>query len=505
MFQYLLGTVISPWTLAGGVVALLVYYAWTKTRLKHEGHNIPPFPAPAKPFLGHTLLMKGKILDNLQCMREKAGDIYSLNLAGNHMIVVYGFENIREILVKYAAQTQDRPLDLGSKILGEENHGLFGSSGANWKEQRAVTNTILREFGMGKNLMAEKVATEVQMFINKLASLEGQSVHLPSIARGAVCNIVCSVAFGHRFDYDDENYLRLMENAYAYLAKGPPIWVFSAATFLQKIPGDLFGIKEWEACIRDLNRSCKIEINKIKQNLSQDDEPKSFIAAYLQEMDRRKESATPTYLNEPNLVTIIKSLLIGGTDTTSTTIDWCVLFCLHHPEVQEKVFEEIKTHVGTSRAPDVSDIPNLCYLTAVIRETQRLAGIAAFFSREVNESFKLHGYLIPKDSQLLILFNSVLHDENVWENPQKFYPERFLDASGHLLKPKEFVPFGIGRRICIGAAMAKTELDLFLAAMFQRFRFEPEDPTAELPSLEKVVALTVDPKPYKVRFTNRDL
>ncbi|KAK3736441.1 hypothetical protein RRG08_030495 [Elysia crispata] len=102
----MLDFLISPWTLAGGAVALLVYYAWTKTRLKHEGYNIPPFPAPATPFLGHALLLKGNILDTFSWMRENAGDIFSLNLLGRHWVVVNGYENMREVLIKHADKMQ---------------------------------------------------------------------------------------------------------------------------------------------------------------------------------------------------------------------------------------------------------------------------------------------------------------------------------------------------------------------------------------------------------------
>ncbi|KAK3800248.1 hypothetical protein RRG08_018858 [Elysia crispata] len=493
-------TTVTSWTLATGVLVLLVVYAWSKTRLKCEGSNIPPFPAPAKPLLGHTLLMKGNILDNFSWMRKKAGDLFSLNLLGQHWVVVNGYGNLREVLVKHADKTQDRPPDLSSKILGEDNHGLMSSHGRNWKEQRSITNSILREFGMGKQIMAEKVLFEVRFFMEKLASFKGQAIELPHIMSAAVCNVVCSITVGHRFDYDDEYYKRMMDNANAFLVKSPSLYVFYAGTILKRLPGDWFGIKQWENCLSDLNENfCKFQINKVKQDFSSDNVPESFIAAYLQQMRKKKESEKESYLDEPNLISLIKSLILAGTETSSTTINWCVLLCLHHPEIQEKVFDEIKTHVGTTRPPCLSDMPNLPYLSAVIRETQRFAGIAPVLSRQVTDTFEVQGYLIPKGSRLFLDINSALHDETTWENPHQFHPERFLDASGNLLKPAEFIPFGLGRRVCVGEALARTELDLFLATMFQRFQFEPENPT-ELPTLDAVLTLGRSPKPYKAKI-----
>ncbi|RUS91410.1 hypothetical protein EGW08_000840 [Elysia chlorotica] len=504
MSYAVLSAMFTPWALAGSVLVLLVYYAWTKTRLENEGSNIPPFPAPAKPFLGHTLLMKGDIFENFVWMRQKAGDIFSLNLLGQHWIVVSGYENLREVLVRHGNKAQDRPLDLSSKVLGEDNHGLLSSHGQNWKEQRAVTNSILRAFGMGKNMMAEKVASEVQIFIEKLESHAEKPTDVHHIVSAAVCNIICSILVGHRFEYDDAYYKQMIENSNAFVVKAPSLLVFFGGPLLKLLPGDWFGIKYWEHCLHDLNENfCKFQINKVKQIYNPENEPENFIAAYLQEMHKKQESSEPTHFDEPNLISLVKSMIIAGTETTSNTINWCVLYCLHHPQVQEKVFEEIQTHVGTSRAPSISDMSKLRYLTAVIRETQRLAGIAPLLSRVVSESFEVQGYLIPKGSQLFINLNSTLHDESKWENPLQFRPERFLDANGDVFKPNEFLPFGLGRRICVGEALARTELDLFLASMFQRFRFEPEDP-AQLPSLKAVLVLGFSPQPYKVKFVGRN-
>ncbi|GFR67080.1 cytochrome P450 2D10 [Elysia marginata] len=505
MLSYLLSALTSSWSLIGSFLALLVFWAWSKTKLKYEGSNIPPFPAPAKPFLGHLLLMKGDIMENISWMRKKAGDIFSLNLAGQHLIVVHGIENMRQILVKHAEFASDRPVDMSSQVVGEENHGMLTSRGPNWKEQRSTSVNILRDFGMGKDMMAKKTESEVQIYIEKLASFQGQAIDLPLLTNAAVCNVVCSIIVGDRFDYDDKYFRRMMDNLNGFILKAPSPVVFYAATILKKLPGDLFSIKEWEASVNDLNENfCKYQINRNKKDLNLDNEPENFIIAYLQEMQKKKESNVPTHLDEPNLVSNIKSLFLAGTETTSTTINWCVLFCLHHPEVQEKVFNEINTHVGTARALNKSDIPNLHYLSAVIRETQRLSGVAPLLPRLVTENFEVQGYLIPKDSQLMLNLNSALQDEETWKDADKFYPERFLDENGHIIKRNEFIPFGLGRRICPGEALARVELALFLASMFQRFRFEPEDPS-ELPTLKGVIALTLTPKPYKVRFLERSI
>ncbi|GFS13822.1 cytochrome P450 2D15 [Elysia marginata] len=106
--------------------------------------------------------------------------------------------------------------------------------------------------------------------------------------------------------------------------------------------------------------------------------------------------------------------------------------------------------MGTAHAPNKSDISNIHYLSAVIRETQRLSGVAPFLSRLATDNFEVQGYLLPKDSQMMLNFNSALQDEETWKDADKFYPERFLDENGHFIKRNEHIPFGLGRRICPG-------------------------------------------------------
>lgn len=504
MLAYLLS---STWVLVVSVFALLIYWAWSKTKLKHEGLNIPPFPAPPKPFIGHMqMLMKGNIVENVARMRKQAGDIFSLNIAGVHLVVINGIDNLRNVMIKHADLSSDRPVDLASKFLKEENHGLVTSRGPNHKEQRTIALTILREFGMGKDIMARKTEMESRIFMDELASFKGQPINnLLTLANAAMSNLVCSILIGHRFEYEDEYFKEVIKNLNKFVTQMPSIWIMYVAHFFKWLPGDMFGIKEWEKSVNDMTEKfSKYQINKIKKEYNPEDEPTNFVGAYLREMDRKKASGTPTYLDEPNLISMIKSLFLAGSESASATITWCVVFCLHHPEVQEKVFQEIQTHVGTSRTPTKSDMPKLCYLTAVIRETQRLGGVSYMLSRKANDNFEINGFLIPKDSHLLLNLNSTLWDEDVWENPQQFRPERFLDASGQPIKPSEFLPFGLGRRYCPGEALARVALDLFLSSMFQRFRFELEDPAAELPSLKGIPQLAYSPRPYKVRFVERN-
>ena len=500
------GALGVTWVLLAVLIGSLVYWAWPLIRPRFLSLNIPPFPAPRRFVLGHILLWSrsGKNeVENVQDFREKAGDLFSLDLAGNLMIVVSGYEKIKQVLVKSYNEAPDRPKPSMFRLLNEDNHGLIASGIKVWKEQRTTSLMILRALGMGKNSIGESIQEEVSIYTDKLAALKGEPSDIHILTKTSVSNIICSILVGKRFDHDDPDFITLIDNMDYLFTKAPPMGVIEFLPFLFWVPVDPYGAKRWFQKLININEKfSKAHISKARRS-SIGGQTESYITAYLRKIRQENAKGASHELDDTNLVSNIRSLFIAGTETTSTTIYWCVLFCLHHPYVQDKVFEEISAHVGENRLPTMSDRPNLRYLDAVIRETQRYASIAPLLARKACADFEFSGYTIPKGSTMFINLHSVLHDQKTWGDPEKFRPERFLDAHGNLLSPEEFIPFGLGRRVCLGEALAKMELFLFLSAMFQRFRFEPEVSSRELPPLRGNFSIVLKPDRYKARFVPR--
>ena len=495
------------WVLLAVLIGSLVYCAKTLLKPRYAGLNIPPFPVPGEFLTGHLNLWRNKSkTDTIDACREKVGDIFSLDLPGKLMVIVSGYDNIKEALVKHPDKVAERPDNYSTTFLNEINRGVFNGRGENWKVQRTASIVILRAFGMGKNLMAMKIAEEVDIFKTKLASFKSKPVDFRNLINISISNVICSMIVGKRFEHDDPYFVKLINDINYSFSKAPngsliPIF---PPFFLRYMPFDMFGIREWMKHALDVRKEFSVHyINEEKKVFDKDKTPENFITAYFQRMYQEATVGLNKYLDEENLIASIRGLFIAGTETTSSTICWCVLFCLHYPDTQEKVFEEISTHVGKDRVPTMNDRPNLKYLDAVIREAQRFGCLVPLMAREVTENFQLKGYTIPKGCLLVSHYASTLHDPKPWGDPENFRPERFLDADGNLTNPEEFMPFGLGRRICLGEALAKMELFLFLAAMFQRFRFEPEDPAGELPSLKPRFQPLNVPQAYKVKFVPR--
>ena len=422
------------------------------------------------------------------------------------MVIVSGYDNLKEVLVNHWNETADRPytFEHQKSFLDEINRGILFARGENFKAQRAATMVILKAFGMGKNLIERKINEEVNIFVKKLESQNAKPVDFRHLINVSISNIICSMIVGRRFDHDDPHFVKLMDDINCSVSKVPNAPLITLFPFLRHLPFDILGIHAWIKHVLAVRNEFSLRhVQEQKKTFDKDETPENFITAYFQKMQEETAEDGNKYLDEENLIANIRGLFQAGTETISTSIYWCVLICLHHPEVQEKVFKEIATHVGEERLPTMRDRPKLKYLDAVIRETQRFVRLVPFVVRDVAENFELKGYTVPKGCLLMVNFASVLHDSSHWKNPELFRPERFFDADGNLSNPEEFIPFGLGNRTCLGEALARVELFLFLATMFQRFRFEPEDPSGELPSLKCEHQIILAPKPYTVKFVPR--
>ena len=174
--------------------------------------------------------------------------------------------------------------------------------------------------------------------------------------------------------------------------------------------------------------------------------------------------------------------MVGGTDTTSTMVEWVRAEILHNPSVMRKVQDELTTIIGMSIVEE-SHTPKLTYLDAVIKETFRLhPPLPLLIQRCTDETCMIAGYTIPKGSIVYVNVWAIHHDPQNWANPLEFKPERFLrskwDYNGNNLM---FLPFGSGRRICPGIPLGEKMLIYILASLLHSFVWSlPNDEAFEL-------------------------
>jgi len=166
--------------------------------------------------------------------------------------------------------------------------------------------------------------------------------------------------------------------------------------------------------------------------------------------------------------------LIAGHETTANLLSWTICLVAQHPEVEEKIVQEINTILDKNKLlPDV--IEEFQYLDCVIQETLRLYPPGVVLDRQTNSPVEIDGKFFPKDSVFLVPVWVIHHDETYWPNPEKFDPTRFDTEHKNSITPFSHIPFGAGPRICIGMKFALTEAKIALINIYQRFTFKLTD------------------------------
>lgn len=205
-------------------------------------------------------------------------------------------------------------------------------------------------------------------------------------------------------------------------------------------------------------------------------------------------------LTAENVKAFVMNFFGAGTDTSSVTIGWGIAELINHPNVMEKVQKEIDSVVGRNRILEESDISNLPYLQAIVKETLRLHPGGPLVVRESTEDCVISGYEIPEGTRLFVNVWALGRDPNQWENPLEFIPERFLSEEWRQGKNQfldvrgqhfSLLPFGSGRRSCPGASLALQVVPTVLGIMIQCFDWKVRDGANGTVNMEEKAGMTL--------------
>ncbi|CAI0446836.1 unnamed protein product [Linum tenue] len=170
----------------------------------------------------------------------------------------------------------------------------------------------------------------------------------------------------------------------------------------------------------------------------------------------------------------IIELLMASIDTSAATLQWAMAELINRPNIFKKLREEIDSITGVDRLVKESDVQNLPYLRALVKESLRLHTAAPMIPRECSQDCKINGFNVKSKTRVLINAYAIMRDPDMWEDPDKFMPERFLlgGDDGHDFR---FLPFGGGRRGCIGYTHVYMIMHTTMAALVQCFDWKVKD------------------------------
>ncbi|XP_050000671.1 cytochrome P450 2C25 isoform X20 [Alexandromys fortis] len=382
---------------------LLLLSLW---RQSSERAKLPPGPTPLPVFGNFFQIDVKNISQCLSNFSKVYGPVFTLYLGMKPTVVLHGYEAVKEALIDHGEEFSGR----GSFPMAErvsKGRGIVFSNGNTWKEIRRFSLMTLRNLGMGKRSIEDRVQEEAQCLVEELRKTNGLPCDPTFILSCAPCNVICSTVFQNRFDYKDQDFLKLMEkvNENVRILSSP--WMQVCNNFPSLIdycPGSHRRIAKNVNYIRSYLLE-KIKEHQESLNVAN---PRDFIDYYLTKLKQTNHNQQSEFTLE-NLVTTVSDLFGAGTETTSTTVRYALLLLLKHPDVTAKVQEEIDHVIGRQRSPCLQDRNQMPYTDAVIHEIQRFIDIAPnSLPHEVTCDVKFRNYLIPKVSLFLLYSSSLL-------------------------------------------------------------------------------------------------
>ncbi|XP_053606364.1 farnesoate epoxidase-like isoform X2 [Plodia interpunctella] len=423
------------------------------------------------------------------------GNILGLRLGLINVVVVSGRDMIKEVSSREVFEGRPDGFMYTMRSFGKKLGIVFGD-GRPWSNTRRVALKYLRSFGYGTRSMEVIIAEECSELVKLRASDSGQPVLVNQMFNISVINILWRVVAGRRYDLNDDRVKHLCGLVMRlFRLVDMSGGIISFMPFLRHLVPKLIGFTEMKAIHASLQTFVKETIEEHKASIDIEN-PRDVIDAFLIEMLSNKENA----FTEEELYVVSLDMLEAGMETVANTAVFMLLYLVRDENIQRKVQKEIDDVIGI-RQPSLSDRSRMVYTEAVLLETLRLSSVAAMgIPHMALEDAHLGEYLIPKGTFLLMAIHD-LHNGDLWEEADTFKPERFLNE-GKLVQDERLIPFGLGRRRCIGEGLAKSELFMFLTHILQKFNLRIPHGDS-LPSLEPVDGLTLSANPFSVIFEQR--
>lgn len=212
-----------------------------------------------------------------------------------------------------------------------------------------------------------------------------------------------------------------------------------------------------------------------------------------------------TLLTDDEVFSDIFIFLVAGHETTAHTLGWALRYLAFNPDKQEKLHEEARQLLN-GRDPTYDDYETLVYSRCVVKETLRLVPQVPSITKYNIEDVELRGYSIPVGTTLSFAVYSLHRNEQYWDRPEEFLPERFDPRIPNQkpIDPYAYIPFSAGRRACLGMKFAQVETALALAMIVKRYRIEvPKDVSADK-LFSHIQLLTLQPAAsVKLRLVTR--
>ncbi|MED6171130.1 hypothetical protein PIB30_037945 [Stylosanthes scabra] len=493
------------------LVVFIIIFAitWLLFFRPNKAHqNLPPGPS-GLPILGNLLSLDPELHTYFAGLARTYGPIFKLQLGGKLGIVITSPTVARQVLKDHDIVFANRDVPAAGRAASYGGSDIVWTPyGPEWRMLRKVcvlkmlsNNTLDSVYELRRN--------EVRKTVGFLYDRVGSEVNVGEQVFLTILNVITEMMWGGAVEGKEREGLgaefrEAVAEMTALLGK-PNVSDF--------FPGlarfDLQGVeKQMQALVP---RFDGIFERMIGERLKEGNTKSSDFLQFLLNLKEEGDSKTP--LTMVQLKSLLMDMVVGGSDTSANTIEFAMAEMINNPEVMKKVQEELEAVIGRDTIVEESQIHKLPYLRAVMKETLRLhPALPLLVPHCPSETTIVGGYTIPKGSRVFVNVWAIHRDPSIWDKPLQFDPTRFLedgvakwDFSG---SDFSYFPFGSGRRICAGIAMAERTVLHSLATLVHSFDWKvPETEKFDVSEkfgivLKKKVPLVAIPTP---RLSNPDL
>ncbi|KAJ4712452.1 Cytochrome P450 [Melia azedarach] len=493
----------KAYTVFASIFLVLLLKFFLKEKSRKRKLNLPPSP-PKLPIIGNLHQLGNKPHISLHCLAEKFGPILYLQLGEIPTIVVSSARMAKEVMKTHDLAFSSRPQIFSAKHLFYDCTDIvFSPYGAYWRHIRKI---CILELLSAKRVQSFSFVREeeVARLVHRVSECYPNTTNLTKILGLYANDFLCRVAFGRDFsaagEYDQYGFQKMLEE-YQELLGGFSIGdFFPSMEFIHSLTGMKSRLQTtFQSFDHFFNEIINEHLNPAREKEKQD------LVDIL--LDIQKNGSAELPLTMDNVKAIILDMFAAGTDTTFITLDWGMTELIMNPRVMEKAQAEVRRILGDRRVVLESDLPQLHYMKAIIKEIFRLhPPVPVLVPRESMEEVTIDGYTIPAKTRIFVNAWAIGRDPKLWANPEIFEPERFvgstIDFKG---QDFELIPFGSGRRSCPAITFGTATVELALAQLLHSFDWElpPGIEAKDLDTTEvfgitmhKIAALIVLAKPH---------